>query len=95
MKEKKLQVQKPILDANLALTFAEEQTRLTTKKATSPKSAEHTDSHSGKVPKGDVRLTVNVRQDLHLRLKVEAAHRRTTIGEILEELIEAHVEARH
>ena len=46
---------------------------------------------SGLVPADDVRLTANIRQDLHLKIKIEAAHRRTTIGEILEELIEHHL----
>lgn len=46
---------------------------------------------SGLVPEGDVRLTANIRQDLHLKLKIASAHRRTTIGEILEELIELHI----
>lgn len=46
---------------------------------------------SGLVPVGDVRLTANIREDLHLKLKIASAHRRTTIGEILEELIERYV----
>ncbi len=46
---------------------------------------------SGAVPDGDVRLTANIRQDLHLRLKIEAAHRRTTIGELIEEYIEQYL----
>jgi hypothetical protein len=46
---------------------------------------------SGFIPDGDVRLTANIRQDLHLRLKIAAANRRTTIGEILENLIDKHV----
>jgi hypothetical protein len=46
---------------------------------------------SGLVPDGDVRLTANIRQDLHLKLKIASAHRRTTIGEIIEELIEKHL----
>jgi hypothetical protein len=46
---------------------------------------------SGLVPQGDVRLTANIRQDLHLKLKIASAHRRTTIGEIIEELIGAHL----
>ena len=46
---------------------------------------------SGLVPAGDVRLTANIRQDLHLKLKIASAHRRTTIGEILEELIQKHL----
>ncbi len=44
-------------------------------------------SLSGQVPEGDVRLTANIRADLHLKLKIAAARRRTTIGEILEELV--------
>lgn len=45
-------------------------------------------SMSGKVPEGDVRLTANVRQDLHLKLKIAAAEQRTTIGELIEDMIE-------
>lgn len=46
---------------------------------------------SGQVPKGDVRLTANIREDLHLKLKIAAARRRTTIGELLEEMVEKHL----
>jgi len=46
---------------------------------------------SGLVPAGDVRLTANIRQDLHLKLKIAAAHRRTTIGEIIEELVTKYI----
>lgn len=45
----------------------------------------------GPVPEGDVRLTANIRQDLHLKLKIAAAHRRTTIGELIEELVETYL----
>jgi hypothetical protein len=45
-------------------------------------------SKAGKVPQNDVRLTANIRADLHLKLKIEAANKRTTIGELLEKLIE-------
>jgi hypothetical protein len=41
---------------------------------------------SGLMPDGG--LTANIREDLHLKLKVKAAHERTTIGEILEEQLE-------
>ena len=44
-------------------------------------------------PSGDIRLTVNIRGDLHMRLKMEAVKRRTTVGEILEELVQQHVKA--
>jgi hypothetical protein len=42
---------------------------------------------SGLVPDGDLRLTANIQQDSHLN-KLKAAHERTTIGEIVEEMIE-------
>jgi hypothetical protein len=45
----------------------------------------------GPVPDGDVRLTANIREDLHLKLKIVAATRRTTIGELIEELVERHL----
>lgn len=48
-------------------------------------------SRSGLVPEGDIRLTANIREDLHLRLKIAAAKQRTTIGEIIEELVEKYV----
>ena len=43
---------------------------------------------SGLLPPGDVRLTANIREDLHLKLKIKAAQERTTIGELIEQWIE-------
>lgn len=43
---------------------------------------------SGLVPDGDVRLTANIRGDLHLKLKIRAAQERTTIGELIEQWVE-------
>ena len=43
---------------------------------------------SGLVPEGDVRLTANIRGDLHLKLKIRAAQERTTVGELIEAWIE-------
>lgn len=42
-------------------------------------------------PEGSTRLTVNIRFDLHTRLKVASARQNETIGLILEQLIEKHV----
>jgi hypothetical protein len=42
-------------------------------------------------PSGDTRLTVNIRGDLHMRLKLEAVKQRTTVGELIEELVQQHV----
>ena len=47
-----------------------------------------TGQKSGLVPEGDVRLTANIRGDLHLKLKIRAAQERTTIGELIEQWIE-------
>lgn len=44
---------------------------------------------SGLVPAGDVRLTANIRGDLHIRLKVRAAQESTTVGELIEKWIES------
>ncbi|WP_318258135.1 plasmid partition protein ParG [Geobacter anodireducens] len=38
-----------------------------------------------------MRLTANMREDIHLKLKIAAARQRTTIGEILEELVEKYI----
>ncbi len=46
---------------------------------------------SGQVPDGDVRLTANIREDLHLKLKIAAAQKRTTIGELIEMLVAKHL----
>jgi hypothetical protein len=43
---------------------------------------------SGLLPSGDVRLTANIREDLHLKLKIKAAQERTTIGELIEQWVE-------
>lgn len=41
-------------------------------------------TRSGQLPEGDVRLTANIRAELHLALKIRAARERTTIGELIE-----------
>lgn len=43
---------------------------------------------SGLVPDGDVRLTANIRGDVHLALKIRAAQERTTVGELIEQWVE-------
>jgi hypothetical protein len=72
------------------LKFAEEAGQPIGKgKETPQKSATGDSGKSGKVPAGDVRLTANISADRHLKLKIEAATRRTTIGELIEELIDS------
>jgi hypothetical protein len=74
---KQVSISKPVRDTQKAMVFAE---------------AAKAKSVSGQIPEGDVRMTANVRADLHLRLKIRAARDRTTIGEIIEQLIERHIE---
>ena len=77
--KKTTMLKKPVLDTNVALKFAD---------------GEKPKPMSGLIPDGDVRLTANIRQNLHLRLKIEAAHRRTTVGELIEEMIDKHTPCR-
>ena len=65
---------KPSLDTSKVLDFAEARSS--------------TVATSGQIPEGDKRLTANIRTDLHKKLKLAAVDRDTTIGELLEELIE-------
>ena len=43
-----------------------------------------TGQKSGLVPAGDVRLTVNIRDDVHQALKIRAVQERTTVGDLIE-----------
>jgi hypothetical protein len=43
-----------------------------------------TGQKSGLVPVGDVRLTVNIRDDVHQALKIRAVQERTTVGDLIE-----------
>jgi hypothetical protein len=68
------------INAEDALSFAEPK-----------KSVQEINSKSGLVPDGNVRLTANIRFDLHLKLKMRAAQDRTTMGKLIEGLIEQHL----
>lgn len=84
-------VGKPQINADLALGFA------STSQAKSESARKGAPMLSGQVPTGDVRLTANIRRDLHLKIKNAAAQRQAeigkgfTIGELIEELIEQHL----
>jgi len=62
-----------------------------TAKAKAMSFATRKDNRSGLVPAGDVRLTANIRVDLHKKLKHAAVDRGTTVGELIEELIDKHL----
>lgn len=61
---------KPTLDTKAALAFAGGTPTKTMPKGKKPpqRGPQGADSKSGMVPEGDVRLTANIRGDLHLRL---------------------------
>lgn len=89
---------KPAIDTAAALKFAAQDAPQAVKTAT-PRGRAGAGSRkateAGKrvffAPEGDKRLTINLRQDLHKRLKMLAVERDTTIGEIIEELVERHL----
>jgi len=43
-----------------------------------------TGQKSGLVPAGDVRLTVNIREDVHKALRIRAINDKTTVGDMIE-----------
>lgn len=47
----------------------------------------------GQVPVGDVRMTANIRADLHHQLRIRAVTTRTTVGEMIERWIASWCEA--
>lgn len=61
-------------------------------KLNKPKKTTQEESQSGKVPVGDKRLTANIGADLHKKLKLAAYHQDTTMGEIVERLVNEYVE---
>lgn len=87
-------VGKPQINTDLAMGFATKEAPQAVKSESARKGGQ---SASGLVPPGDVRLTANIRRDLHLRIKNAAAQRQAeigrgfTIGELIEELIEKHL----
>lgn len=76
MKRKTAILKKPTLTTKETLAFAERTAR-------GPKSTT--------APAGDTRLTVNLREDLHLKLRIKALEQKTTAGELLEGLIEKYL----
>ena len=89
-KKKQTTLKKPVL-ARDAMGFAEKRpakrVRGTARKADEPAGA----LTSRFPPSGDTRLTVNMRDELHMRLKMAAVKQRTTVGQIIEDLVEQHV----
>ena len=81
-------LKKPTLNTDAVRAFAEgatsKQTNAARGKGAARAETAPAGQKSGLVPEGDVRLTANIRGDLHLKLKIRAATERTTVGELIE-----------
>lgn len=90
-KKKPSTLKKPVLTNEAVLGFAEGRSSSKPPSKKAAAAAADATSTSRFPPSGDIRLTVNLREDLHMRLKMEAVKRRTTVGEILEDLVQEHI----
>lgn len=93
---KRATLKKPVLNTAQALQFATGATQASSAKEAGRRrgrkpAQKATEPRSGQVPLEDVRLTANIRKELHLKLKIAAANRSTTIGELIEELVAKHL----
>ena len=81
-------LKKPTLTTAAVQAFAEGASAGAARGKVADKVAAPAGQKSGLVPEGDVRLTANIRGDLHLKLKIRAAQERTTVGELIEQWVE-------
>lgn len=91
-------VTKPILDTSQALAFATgtiKNENLSDDVSKSKKTAQAAKSVAENriffAPAGDKRLTINIKENLHKKLKIKAIEENTTAGDILEKLIEKYL----
>ena len=89
---------KPTINTEAALKFASQNSPQAVKSSTArgkagagTTKATEASKRAFFAPEGDKRLTINLRQDLHKRLKILAVERETTIGDIIEDLVERHL----
>jgi hypothetical protein len=78
------QLKKPTLAREDVLEFAENAGRPPAVRVRSSAVNAPKGQKSGLIPEGDVRLTANVRADLHMKLKMKAVQERTTVGDLIE-----------
>ena len=93
---KSAQIKKPNLKASEALAFASESTEIAQHKEApkpSPKKPQRASENSRifHAPEGDKRLTINIKEDLHKKLKIAAIEKDVTAGELIESLIQKHL----
>ncbi len=96
---KQAHVKKPILNTTEALKFATE--TIKTENEGIAKSKDKIIAQAGLnsscnariffAPEGDKRLTINIKQELHKKLKIKAIEKEITVGEIIEQLVEKYL----
>ena len=82
-------LKKPSLDRQEVVQFAEGSTAEHVQRRQGKQ--EPGGTRSGLVPQGSTRFTMNMREEVHIRLKIAAAKERRTMGELVEELVERHI----
>lgn len=93
---KSAQINKPNLKAAEALAFASEEAE-TVEQLETPKEEKKQakrGSQSKRIfhaPEGDKRLTINIKENLHKKLKIAAIEKDMTAGELIEALIQKHL----
>lgn len=93
---KATQISKPQLKAAEAHAFASEGTQTVEPVKTAQITKTTTQKAKEKkrvffAPEGDKRLTINIKQELHRKLKIAAINNDMTAGELIEVLIEKHL----
>jgi len=96
---KEVQIKKPILNTKKALQFATETIKTENEGGIKDKdkiivSAGFNSSSNTRIflaPEGDKRLTINIKQELHKKLKIKAIEKEITVGEIIEQLVEKYL----
>lgn len=91
---KRAQISKPTIDTAQALKFATgaaESKPAPRRRKPAEAATKASASRVFFAPEGDKRLTINMRQELHKKLKMAAVQQDTTVGEILEALVEKHL----
>jgi predicted HicB family RNase H-like nuclease len=93
---KQAQIRKPILNTSEALKFATEETKSENEYTAKAKDkiiaptglnpSENTRIFFA--PAGDKRLTINIKKELHKKLKMAAIENETSVGEIIERLVQ-------
>ena len=92
---REVQIKKPSLNATKALKFAAEDIKNENEYVTNHEDKiiaskalkSSTNARIFSAPHGDKRLTINIKKELHKKLKIAAIENETSIGEIIERLV--------